>query len=330
MTAAGCLACGATEARELSAREMMFGTGEAFAYRECDRCRSLQIAAVPDDLARHYGPSYYSFAAPTGRFARYLRGRRAAAALGHRGWVGRALVRRYGITADLAAVAAAAADADAAVLDVGCGAGALLLDLRAAGLRHLVGVDPFIDATIQYPGGVRVLRQTLDEHVGSYALVMMHHSLEHMTDPLSALREAGRLLAPDGRLLVRLPVAATYAWRTYGADWVQLDAPRHLFVPSEAGFRELARRSGLTVERVTYDSEAFQFWGSELYRRQLSLVDAGGRRRTARDAGAAGAELAELDARARRLNDERDGDQACFYLRRACDADAPRRDQPKS
>ena len=81
---------------------------------------------------------------------------------------------------------------------------------------------------------------------------------------------------------------------------------------------------------MTYDSEAFQFWGSELYRQQLSLVDARGRRRTARDAGYSAAQLRALDEQARRLNDERDGDQACFYLRRASDVDAPPLDQPKS
>lgn len=325
-----CIACGATAARQFTAREQMFGTGETFDYLECGRCGSLQIAGVPAGLARHYGDAYYSFAAPRSRVTRFLRGRRAAAVLGRGGWMGHALASRFGVPADLRAVAGAALPADAAVLDVGCGSGAFALDLHAAGVRHVEGVDPFVASTVHYPGGVTVWRRTLDEHAGSYTLVMMHHSLEHMAHPLGALREAGRLLGPGGRLLVRLPVAATHAWRTYGPHWVQLDAPRHVFLPSEAGFRALAARGGLVVEGVTYDSEAFQFWGSELYRQQLSLVDARGRRRTARDAGYSAAQLRALDEQARRLNDERDGDQACFYLRRASDVDAPPLDQPKS
>ena len=41
------------------AREMMFGTREAFNYVECAHCGTVQIAAIPD-LTRHYPKEYYS------------------------------------------------------------------------------------------------------------------------------------------------------------------------------------------------------------------------------------------------------------------------------
>lgn len=327
---AACLACGAESARRFTAREMMFGTGDPFDYRECARCGSLQIVAVPTDLARYYAGAYYSFAVPRRWLTRYLRGRRAAAALGWGGWVGRALIRRYGVPADLRAVVDTGLAADAAVLDVGCGSGALLLDLRAAGFSRVAGVDPFVARTIRYPNGVTVWRRTLAEHDGHYALVMMHHSLEHMADPLGALREARRLLDPGGLLVVRVPVASTYAWRTYGAHWVQLDAPRHIFIPSDHGLRVLAHRAGFVVDRVAYDSDAFQFWGSELYRRKLSLTDARGRHRGPSAAGYSAAQTAELAEPARMLNEAGDGDQACFYLRSARAVEGVPLDQPKS
>ena len=322
-----CLACGAA-ARVAShaAREMMFGTRERFTYVECPVCASLQIDAPPADPARYYGDGYYSFARARRGIARYASARRTASAFGRGGWTGRAIARRFGVPADVRAVAAARLEGDhPRILDVGCGSGRLLVDLADAGFRHLVGLDPYIPRTLRHGAHVTVWRQTLAEHEGQYDLVMLHHSLEHMDDPRGALREARRLVAPDGQLLVRVPVAATHAWRTYGVDWVQLDAPRHVLIPSRDGFDRLAAASGFVVERVVYDSTAFQFWASELYRRDIPLVDATSRRAAPRGPAAASLEpgaLAALESRATRLNACGDGDQACFYLR-------PRDDRPK-
>ena len=59
---------------------------------------------------------------------------------------------------------------------------------------------------------------------------------------------------------------------TYGADWVQLDAPRHLTVFSREGVDALAQRHGLRVTAARDDSMAFQFWGSEQVRRRIPLM----------------------------------------------------------
>jgi hypothetical protein len=66
------------------------------------------------------------------------------------------------------------------------------------------------------------------------------------------------------------------------------------------------------VTHVADDSGSFQIWGSELYRRGISLAHAGRRGRN---------ELSLLDRltarlRARRLSRQGLGDQACFYLQR--------------
>ena len=63
-------------------------------------------------------------------------------------------------------------------------------------------------------------------------------------------------------IVIRIPIAGTHAWQTYGVDWVQLDAPRHLFLHTEDGMRSLAAGAGLQVTAVVHDSTAMQFWGS--------------------------------------------------------------------
>src|SRR5690606_19248090 len=103
---------------------------------------------------------------------------------------------------------------------------------------------------------------------GTRDLVMFNHSLEHVPDPQAMLETARRMLRPGGRILVRLPVADCEAWDRYGTEWIQIDAPRHLFIPSRRGMGMLAERAGLRVEAVLDDSTEIQFLGSELYRQR--------------------------------------------------------------
>jgi SAM-dependent methyltransferase len=199
---------------------------------------------------------------------------------------------------------------DARILDVGCGAGRLLLKLHELGFTHLEGTDPFLEAELEYPNGVRVHKKHLREMTGSFDLVMAHHSFEHMPDPNGALQEMARLCVLHGAVLLRVPLTGKYAWRHYGTDWVQLDAPRHLFLFTEAGMELLARRAGLSVKSVVYDSRGFQIWGSEQYKRGFALE---GPHKPDTALFLSG-ELAAYEEQANELNARRDGDQASFLM----------------
>ncbi|MBT8432502.1 MAG: hypothetical protein KJP27_08430 [Altererythrobacter sp.] len=58
-----CRICGVDEFSErITAREMMFGSREAFEYERCGVCGTLQIVDMPDDLERFYASEVdYSF-----------------------------------------------------------------------------------------------------------------------------------------------------------------------------------------------------------------------------------------------------------------------------
>ncbi len=65
---------------------------------------------------------------------------------------------------------------------------------------------------------------------GAYDLVMLHHSLEHIPDQVQALREAARLTSPRARSSFASPSPTAWRGATTAVDWVQLDAPRHLYL----------------------------------------------------------------------------------------------------
>jgi SAM-dependent methyltransferase len=314
-TVTACRICGNAEGHSLyTAREMRFGLREEFDYFQCAGCGCLQCREFPAELGRYYPPGYYSFdpVSRRGGLRGYLVRQVHRYAVLNSGLVGRVLYSRYPFV-DLRALGRVRLTRDSAVLDVGCGAGRLLCNLRDIGFQNLLGADPYIEQDLDYEGGVRVLKKTIREIEGKWDLIMFHHSLEHVSDPLADLTAAKDRLKAGGTCLVRVPTVSSYAWRHYGVNWVQLDAPRHLFLHSVESVRILAERSGLRLREVVYDSSSFQFYGSEQYVRGIPLES------TTPGADSAArlfskAEIRRFEKRAKELNRKGEGDQAAFYL----------------
>ena len=198
---------------------------------------------------------------------------------------------------------------DASVLDVGCGAGAVLLNRMARlGFKNVLGADPFIHADMVTLAGVKVLKRGIDSVEGNFDLIMFHHSFEHVVDPLATLRAARERLRDQGRCLIRIPTPSCEAFDRYGAAWWQLDAPRHLTLITREGMDILADRAGLKVESVRDDSSWKQFACSELYQQKVPLV------RQVYSEHFAAEQLAKFQSRAEELNARSRGDQAAFLL----------------
>ena len=302
-----------------SVREMMFASGRRFSYAMCPDCGCLQILEVPVDLAFHYGEGYYSFSAgdsgPRSMVASWLVRARNEHLSGRFNPLGAVVARVKPYTA-LASVKSLRLARSTRVLDVGCGGGELLRALRLAGFGRLTGVDPFVAAELDLGGGARVLRCELAEVTGEFDLVMFHHSLEHMPDPCAALQCAFDRLAPGGTCLVRIPTVSSWAWRHYGVDWCSLDAPRHLMLHSRRSIEQLAQSCGFQLDRIVDDSNGFQFWGSEQYRRGIALMRPGCNDIVPAPGAFTRAELREFERRAAALNQAGDGDQIAVYLTR--------------
>ncbi|MEO6092656.1 MAG: class I SAM-dependent methyltransferase [Novosphingobium sp.] len=202
-------------------------------------------------------------------------------------------------------------DKSVRILDVGCGAGRLLRDLRDAGFANLTGIDPFL-AEPSDDGNLRLLRSDVTEHEGAYDVITFNHSLEHVVDPRAALAAAKGLLAPGGVIIVRVPLVDSQAWRIYGGEWGQLDAPRHLYLFTRKGLASLASGAGCDLVRTQDDSNEVQFVLSELRLRGVRFHEI--------DTKSAAAQtfppeqIADFKRRAAAFNAAGEGDQAAFYL----------------
>jgi SAM-dependent methyltransferase len=82
----------------------------------------------------------------------------------------------------------------------------------------------------------------------------MFHVLEHLPDPRAYLVAARELLAPDGRLVVQVPNAASWQFRLLGRRWSGVDVPRHLFDFRSRDVERLLEACGMVVVRRKYFS----------------------------------------------------------------------------
>ena len=98
---------------------------------------------------------------------------------------------------------------------------------------------------------------------------------------------------------------------------MQLDAPRHIFLHTTASMSLLASETGFDVIDVVYDSTGAQFWGSEQILQNIPLQSERSLTRNKKKAIFSSKEIRRFDNHAKKLNDQNDGDQACFYLKKS-------------
>lgn len=315
-----CRVCGNDkENAEFIVKEMMFGLREPFKYFECSSCGCLQIAEIPPDLAKYYPSNYYSFNAAvdsTSSVKKLLKRIRDNFAVFDKGILGRILYRYRPDVSGLKSLAKLSLKKDMRIIDVGCGDGKLLCSLREIGFRNLLGVDPFVERDIDYSNGVRIVKNELANIDGRWDVVMFHHSFEHIFDQRGILNSACRALDDHGTCIIRVPIASSFAWRHYGVNWVQLDAPRHFFLHSIKSMTILAEQAGFYIEHIMFDSTSLQFIGSELYLKDMCLFDVNAGGIKAPSSFFSPAELSKFAVKTKLLNNKNDGDQAVFYLRK--------------
>ncbi len=301
----------------LKAREMYFGTREVFDYLECANCGCLQLINPPTDYSVYYPKDYFTFNQKHERNIKSLLNRfRDRSAMGKNSIIGNFLLKKIGEPTYISRLKIAGIGFKDSILDVGCGKGILLHKMKESGFEKVLGIDPFIHESIIYKNVLKILKKNFLDLGGKFDFIMFNHSFEHMENPEEVIKHSNILLNANKFLLIRIPVADSYAFKHFRENWSSLDAPRHLFIHTKKSIKILAENSGFEIKKINYDSRSWQLWGSEQYKKDIPLMNEKSFYVSPKKSIFTKDEIDLFEEKTKKLNNNQEGDQAEFYLQK--------------
>ena len=217
----------------------LFPVGDRFSLVQCGACRiAITVPVLPfDEMGPYYPPAYYG--ARNRRFNPLFE------------WL--VTVFRHRRVRKIETFVA-----KGRVLDIGCGRGITLSQLRddgwdvagveiseaaAAHARSLLGDTIFVGDVLGAPWPE-----------GSFDVINIWHVLEHLPDPAAVLARCRALLRAGGLLVVAVPNLESIQAAFAGPLWFHLDVPRHYWHFGATNLRALLEREGFAVHEASHFS----------------------------------------------------------------------------
>jgi SAM-dependent methyltransferase len=134
------------------------------------------------------------------------------------------------------------------VLDVGCWDGAVLADFPSTWTRH--GIEPHPRAaSLASARGLHIFNTSLESAplvANTYDVIALLDVLEHLENPLAALKQLSTALAPGGFLVALTGNAASFGARLYKGSWYYSNYSEHISFFTPGSLRQAVTAAGLT------------------------------------------------------------------------------------
>jgi SAM-dependent methyltransferase len=240
-----CLLCGPGEFRLVrEAGDRHYGNPGRFRIVECGNCGLNFLNPMPTlrYLSEAYPENYYAYAAPDMQELPALHLRRL---------VKQIFLYTPGRTGDPVFTA------PGTMLDIGCGSGAFLTQMKDQGW-NVKGVEPDERAASRgRDRGIEIFGGTLDAArfpSGHFDYIRSNHSFEHIHNPREVLQEIRRIIKSTGTLFIGVPNVDGLMAHLFGPCWWYLGAPVHTFGYSPKTLGKILSAEGFRVTAVQYNS----------------------------------------------------------------------------
>jgi 2-polyprenyl-3-methyl-5-hydroxy-6-metoxy-1,4-benzoquinol methylase len=146
------------------------------------------------------------------------------------------------------------------LLEIGCAVGFLLRAAQERGFEAVgVEMSDWASGIARSEFGLDVRTGKLEE-VGLdddvFDVVVLADVIEHLTDPVTTVREIRRVLKPGGRLLLLTPDAGSLMAKMFGPRWWGL-LDDHYFYFSRPTLRRFLEREGFVVDHLEAQGRSF-------------------------------------------------------------------------
>ncbi len=137
------------------------------------------------------------------------------------------------------------------ILDIGCGLGWILSSLGNEWDKYGIEISKFASNHATQFGNIH--NGTLDDFEESeFDVIIMNHVIEHLVDPVSALKKIRNLLKPSGIFIIGTPDFDSAAARRYGSNFRLLHDPTHISLFSSDSMHRCLRDLGFKIMQVEY------------------------------------------------------------------------------
>ncbi|TFE69763.1 SAM-dependent methyltransferase [Methylacidiphilum sp. Yel] len=264
-----CRICGCEASHPVYiAQETIMGSFERFGYFKCLECGCLQIDPIPTDLARHYSANYQSKILEFGTLAKKSLFKKYLAwfllFMGNKKESSLEILRKL-FPGFLWQFKELGIHQHSKILDYGCGKAQFLFRLYSWGFENLYGLDPYWQGPEIETKGMVIKKGDYSQLRDQFDLIVLNHVIEHLEKPLDVLKILRDHLKENGVILVNTPLVDSYGWRKFGNAWAMWDPPRHLHIFSVKSMALAAKKCGLKVEKVKYDSGKNLWTTSQLF-----------------------------------------------------------------
>jgi len=134
------------------------------------------------------------------------------------------------------------------LLEIGCAHGGFLSYCYERGVKNVVGIEPceqtcrFARNRFNLPYVITGLFPDVSLPFEKFDAIVGFDVVEHLLDPLNAMRKVADLLNDDGIYIFQTP-----CYRGEGREWVQFRPDEHIFLYNSQSIRQLFNSAGMEV-----------------------------------------------------------------------------------
>jgi len=245
-----CPYCGQKSKKLFTARDLNQNLSNLdFTYYRCESCNLIFLSPIPENLHEYYGqeyPAYQKMVNIKDPVLNYDVNKVA-------------IVKKYSLGNK--------------ILEIGSGNGAFAyLAMQEGFIVDAIEMDPtcckFLkdELKVRHVINCNNIVQALDQTQDKYDAIVMWHVLEHLINPLDALRTLPNKLSQDGIIIIAVPNPEAFQFKLFKQYWKHVDAPRHVvFMPLKSILKEMAEIGMKTLlattnDRVSAEFNSYDWW----------------------------------------------------------------------